>query len=328
MTDAPDVDFDRLNEEQSSHLAERFQVNEAQSGLSTHTVHPAEAFKYFRELHSVKEKVLESPEGALLSTKGEIEQLELPQYRIERLQRELDILEEELRELEKQEIQSSFFGLESESVMQLKEVSFLKEQVKNVADSEAFKQFEGNLSALQSDSTQDRNYEDKINQAVESILSQQYAQLDGTTDGTIHLHYDPSLSHLGLQETELQKEQDKKYRQLVELLDTVESKVGVWNPSLKFVTIQQALDKLCEKSDVLEEKVTVDFIGIKGKELNKDFDSLIARLRGLGEIDYDQAKLDYLYGATEKALECEHHVELILERLRALEQIHKDGPVS
>lgn len=55
--------------------------------------------------------------------------------------------------------------------MQLKEVSFLKDQVRNVADSEAFKAFEGVISALQNESLQDRNYDDKINHAVESILS-------------------------------------------------------------------------------------------------------------------------------------------------------------
>ena len=113
---------------------------------------------------------------------------------------------------------------------------------------------------------------------------------------------------------------------MIDLLDGVEKTVGVWNPALRFVTIQQALDKLCEKADVLDEKATVDFIGIKGKELNKDFDNLIQRLRGLSEIDYDQAKLDYLYAATEKALESEQHVQIILERLRALEQIHKESP--
>jgi hypothetical protein len=56
------------------------------------------------------------------------------------------------------------------------------------------------------------------------------------------------------------------------LLDKVEKTVGVWNPALRFTTIQQALDRLCEKADVLEEKAAVDFIGAKGKELNKDFD--------------------------------------------------------
>jgi hypothetical protein len=48
--------------------------------------------------------VLETPEASLLSKMTEIEQLELPQYRIERLQKELDLLEEELKELDKQEI--------------------------------------------------------------------------------------------------------------------------------------------------------------------------------------------------------------------------------
>jgi|LauGreDrversion4_2_1035121.scaffolds.fasta_scaffold500037_1 hypothetical protein len=68
-----------------------------------------------------------------------IEQMEMPEYKLNRLQKELDELEEELKMLEKEDIQSFYFGLESESELQLLEVEFLRDQLLNVTESEAFK---------------------------------------------------------------------------------------------------------------------------------------------------------------------------------------------
>ena len=44
------------------------------------------------------------------------------------------------------------------------------------------------------------------------------------------------------------------------------------------------------------------------------------------DIDYDKNKIDYLYFMTERWIESEQHVILVLERLMALEKIHKESP--
>ncbi len=85
------------------------------------------------------------------------------------------------------------------------------------------------------------------------------------------------------------------------------------------------MDALCEKTDILDQKKNVDIIGSKAKELNKELETLVNRFRQLKEIDYDQNKIDYLYTMTEKSFESDGHVILILERLRALEEIHKNS---
>ena len=73
-------------------------------------------------------------------------------------------------ELEKQEL--PYFGLESETGLQLKEIGFLQEQLRNVAESAAFSAFEGSQSALTSELMEDKFYEDKISKAVQTILAQ------------------------------------------------------------------------------------------------------------------------------------------------------------
>jgi hypothetical protein len=76
-----------------------------------------------------------------------------------------------LKELEREEIASSYFGQESESALQLKEVAFLSEQLRNVAESDAFKAFEGASSALQKEALEDKFFQEKISKAVETILA-------------------------------------------------------------------------------------------------------------------------------------------------------------
>jgi hypothetical protein len=42
----------------------------------------------------------------------------------------------------------------------------------------------------------------------------------------------------------------------------------------------------------------------------------------LRDINYDPIKIEYLYSLTEKSMEHEKHIELILDRLKAIETIH------
>ena len=103
--------------------------------------------------------------------------------------------------------------MKSESQMQLEEVNFLKEQMRNVSESDAFKSFEGLTSCIQSNKNNGANFEEKINQAVESILAKQISLLqdnvttNATLGSSIELIYNPSLEYTGgVKETELQKE--------------------------------------------------------------------------------------------------------------------------
>lgn len=58
----------------------------------------------------------------------------------------------------------------SEAELSLKEVEFLKEQIRNVAESEPFKSFEEGKSILESTAPDGTFYEEQVNQAVELIL--------------------------------------------------------------------------------------------------------------------------------------------------------------
>ena len=164
------------------------------------------------------------------------------------------------------------------------------------------------------------------------MLAQQVSQLedsrltDNVTIGDkLELVYDPDLSIAGLgKETELQKEQLKKYRQLDSQLDKLEGAIGQWNPLNRFTNLYQAFDNLCERVDQLNQG-NIDLVGSKAKELNKELETLVSRFRALRNIDYDPTKVDFLYALTEKSIEQEKSIELIIVRLKAVESIHQES---
>ena len=43
-------------------------------------------------------------------------------------------------------------------------------------------------------------------------------------------------------------------------------------------------------------------------------------------VNYDKNKIDYLYDVLCKSMENEEHVEIVLDRLKSLEKIHKESP--
>jgi len=55
-------------------------------------------------------------------------------------------------------------------------------------------------------------------------------------------------------------------------------------------------------------------------------DEILRRLQALETINYDKNRVDFLYEVLEKYMENEEHVDLILERLKSLEKIHKESP--
>lgn len=91
------------------------------------------------------------------------------------------------------------------------------------------------------------------------------------------------------------------------------------------MTLYSHLDELCDKVEDLDTR-TMDNIGSRAKELNKDLEDVTRNLQSMNDVNYDKNKIDFLYQMLEKAIESEDHVKIIGERLRALEKIHKDSP--
>ena len=84
---------------------------------------------------------------------------------------------------------------------------------------------------------------------------------------------------------------------------------------------------MCDKiEDLTQDTQTMNFIGIKAKDLNKDLDDIVRRLQIMNDVNYDKNKIDYLFNILERSLESGDQVKFILERLKALEKIHKESP--
>jgi hypothetical protein len=77
--------------------------------------------------------------------------------------------------------------------------------------------------------------------------------------------------------------------------------------------------------DTLDQK-TVEVIGVKAKELNKELETTVQRLYQMREIDYEKNKIEFLYWAAEQSLAQMQHVEIVVRRLAALEKIHQASP--
>ena len=85
------------------------------------------------------------------------------------------------------------------------------------------------------------------------------------------------------------------------------------------------LDELGEAVEDLDSR-TMDMIGNRAKELNRDLEDILRRLQNMEFINYDKNKIDYLYEVLCKSMENEEHVEIVLDRLKSLEKIHKESP--
>ena len=101
--------------------------------------------------------------------------------------------------------------------------------------------------------------------------------------------------------------------------------IGQWRPENRFMCMYSKLEELCERVDELDPN-TLNLIGNRAKELNKELDEILRRLQALETINYDKNRIDFLYEVLERCLENDEHVDLILERLKSLEKIHKESP--
>lgn len=116
-----------------------------------------------------------------------------------------------------------------------------------------------------------------------------------------------------------------KYQLVDQAVDASERQLGYWQPQNKFISLYQHLDELCDKVDDLDTR-TMDNIGNRAKELNKDLEDILRRLQTMTDVNYDKNKIEYLFSLLESSLESEDHVNIITERLKALERIHKESP--
>lgn len=85
------------------------------------------------------------------------------------------------------------------------------------------------------------------------------------------------------------------------------------------------LDELGEAVEDLDSR-TMDMIGNRAKELNRDLEDILRRLQNMDYLNYDKNKIDYLYEILTKSMVNEEHVEIVLDRLKSLEKIHKESP--
>ncbi len=74
----------------------------------------------------------------------------------------------------------------------------------------------------------------------------------------VELIFDPALTSLGVKESDLQKEQLKKYRSLDSQIDKLEKLIGTWNPLNRFMTVYQAIDILFDKVESLSVAGSID----------------------------------------------------------------------
>ena len=84
---------------------------------------------------------------------------------------------------------------------------------------------------------------------------------------------------------------------------------------------------MCDNIETLTSDTTnMNYIGLRAKDLNKDLDDIVRRLQIMNDVNYDKNKIDYLFNILERSLESSEQVKFILERLKALEKIHKESP--
>jgi hypothetical protein len=147
-------------------------------------VTPADAYTHFRSIQNtfatnqiaslLDPSFSEQGQISSTTTRQLIDEMVLPAYKLKKLQEELDALEAELKLLEREELSSSLFGMESDSALQLQEIEVLRWQMRNVAESQPFK-VNGNEGGSALETRQMKKnlggYDEKIQLAVESMMS-------------------------------------------------------------------------------------------------------------------------------------------------------------
>ena len=86
------------------------------------------------------------------------------------------------------------------------------------------------------------------------------------------------------------------------------------------------MDNLCDKQESLSTFI-LDKIGQRAKVLNGDLDKILSYLEKLSRTGINnENKIDFLFDLLEASFENKHLLEQILQRLKAIERIHKESP--
>ena len=264
---------------------------------------------------------------------SQYDNITLPQIKLERLALELNQLEEELQELEKEDIPGAF-GNENDATHHIEEVNYLRNEMQTILGSDAFSSLEGKskIERLLEQGTQ-TSIANALNEMIEKKIIE-YSNLQGQDEeptsfkigDMIELNFQPRAEqNLDTKNPKMEKDLIDKFQLIDSTLDKCEQQVGIWQPNSKFLQLYPHLDTLCDKVDGLNYSI-MDNIGNRAKELNKDLEDILRCLGKMSEVNYDKNKIDYLFELLEKSFESEEQVEIVIERLKALERIHKESP--
>jgi hypothetical protein len=64
----------------------------------------------------------------------------------------------------------------------------------------------------------------------------------------------------------------------------------------------------------------------KTKDFSKELQVLAKKFDSIPDLAYDKQKVDMVLEFTEKAIEKEMHLDILIERLKVLEQMHSESP--
>ena len=283
------------------------------TNIKEEAIDAIDAYKFFnqQELMAVQnEDVLDLQVGGQAGEGAQglqmFDTLTLPQIRLERLALELNQLEDELLELEKNDIPGGFSD-ENDAKCHIKEVDYLRTEMQKILGSEAFTSLEGKskIEKLLEQGTQ-ASIANALNELIERKISE-YSSLNDESQETsfkigdlIELNFQPSTPDVASGKSD--KDIISKFQVVDSALDNCERQVGFWQPNYKFVTIYAHLDELCDKVEGLDSTI-MNNIGNRAKELNKDLEDILRALQKMNDVNYDKNKVDYLFEMLEKSME-------------------------
>lgn len=297
------------------------EVQAFQTQIHEEAIDAKNAFKFFNEQEyravESEQSLLDlqvggyaSQDQALLFS-SQFDTQTLPAIKLERLAVELNQLEAELRELEKTDIPSGFSD-ENDASNHINEVGYLRTEMHKILGSEAFSSLEGK-SAIQSllEKGTQASVSNALNELIEKKIVE-YSASDEQEGGTfqigelLELEFQPT-GRIETSNAKMSADILAKFQLVDQTLDTCERQLGHWQPQNKFITLYQHLDELGDKVEALDTR-TMDNIGNRAKELNKDLEDVVRRLQTMSDINYDKNKIDYLFALLESSLESESHV--------------------
>lgn len=257
----------------------------------------------------------------------------LPQIKLERLALELNQLEEELTELEKDDIPSAF-GEENDAKYQLGEVGNLRDELQKIVGSEAFQSLDGKTKIEQ---FLNKGTQQSVAHALNELIERKIVEFSSLNQGesdeikeiqigdciTVNFQVDPK-DNISSEITPNEKEVVSKFQLIDQTLDNVERLAGKWNAKNKFLHIYSELDSMSDKCDQLK-PVVLDHICQRAEHVSK---IQVQIMTGMGQLNqnYDQNKIDSLFELLEMSYENKPIVEALLQRLKAIETIHKESP--